>query len=178
MRHFFFLISMLLICKTICAQKELVNKPNLVFFELFGAAENGVGIGYERYFQMNELFRYSLRGGMSYDPEFTHVPLFLGNSFMFGKRHNIEMGFNYMRKYPQKYLVDNAEFNPNKEYAPDNYSVEEIVQQRDIFNLLLGYRYQNERSGFMFRMFMGTPIESNVKFIVGPHLGISLGLSF
>lgn len=174
----FFIIVMLFAFKTLSSQEELKEKNNLVFFELFGVVYGGAGIGYECYFQMNRLFRYSLRCGLSYDPEYKHVPLFFGNSLLFGKRHNAEMGFNYMRKYPENIGVFPKEFNSSKEVSPDNSPYDEIVQLRDIFNFLLGYRYQNERSGFMFRMFIGTPIVRNKSFVVGPHVGVSLGISF
>ncbi len=178
MRHVFFLITMLLALNVLYSQEESRKRKNLVFLELLGAAEGSAGIGYERYFQLNRLFWYSLRGGLSYDPQYKFVPIFLGNSLMFGKRHNIEMGLNYMRKYPQLIAVFNSEFNPNKQEGPYNSSYEEIVQRRDIFNFLLGYRYQNERSGFMVRTFIGTPIKNELYFNVGPHIGISVGLSF
>ena len=178
MRHIFFIVTMILTCNILCSQEELREKNNLVFLEFLGSAYEGAGIGYERYFRLNKLFRYSLRGGLSYDLQFKYVTLFMGNSLMFGKRHNIEMGLNYMRKYPERVEVHNSEFNPGKEMGPDNSSNEEIVERRDIFNFLLGYRYQNERSGFMVRSFIGAPIKRNQYLVPSPHLGFSVGLSF
>lgn len=177
-RPIFFIFTLLLAFSSLYSQEEPRRRSNLVFLELMGAADEGAGIGYERYFQLNEQFRYSLRGGLSYTPEYKYFPFFFGNSLMFGKRHNIEVGLNFMAKYPDTYDVDNPEFNPEKEIVRSNVPLKEIVRRRNIFNGLLGYRYQNEKSGFMIRTFLGTTIKKNQKFSVGPHGGVSLGLSF
>ncbi len=178
MRLIFHISTLLLVFNPLYSQDEPRKRNNLLFLELMGAAEEGAGIGYERYFQLSRLFRYSVRSGLSYNLEYKHVPLFLGNSLMFGKRHNVEVGLNFMAKYADTYYVDNPEFNPEKEIGHGNDPSMEIVLRRNIFNGLLGYRYQNEKSGFMVRTFIGTPIEQNEKFSVGPHIGASLGLSF
>lgn len=121
-------------CDASCIQlpifsRRIERKEEHCFFGVVRCSQirGRYGMGYERYFQINELFRYSLRGGLSYDPEYKHVPLFLGNSLMFGKRHNIEMGFNFMRKYLEIIYLVNSNFNINKEVAPDNLTDNEIV---------------------------------------------------
>lgn len=168
MRYAFFIVTMLLIFNLLYSQEELRGKKNIVFLELYGAADQAAGIGYERYFQLNRIFRYSLRAGLSHNPEFKYVPSFFGNSFMFGKGHYVEIGLNYMRRYHDAKSDFNSEFDSERENGPGNYLIVEAVHRRDIFNFLLRYRYQNERSGFMCRSFIGTPIEHDEKFNIGP----------
>lgn len=178
-RQVFFGIAILFTCIDLNAQNELKKRNNLVFLEVMGAADEGLGVGYERYFFWNDLSRAVLRAGISHDFLHNDVPLFFGSSLIFGKRHNLEMGVNFMRQDPEDFTIENPNYDYNNENSSTNSAFNDVTKRRDIFNFLVGYRYQNERSGIMVRSFLGTKIKREMRWgDPGIHAGASLGIAF
>lgn len=169
-----------ILSQTLCSQERVFEKKSIVFLEFMGAADEGVGIGYEHYFLWNDVSRSTLRAGISKDFQHDDVPVFLGGSLIFGKRHNLEIGLNYMRKDPEDFYIENLDYDFNEEYSSENSQFFNVTKRRDIYNFLLGYRYQNERSGIMIRHFIGTKVKRSKRLFGDPgiHVGASFGIAF
>lgn len=126
----------------VLGQESISNRKNLIFVEGGGAFAAGTGLGYERYLGLNDLTRFSARGGAGLIDHFSLPTFFAGSSFMYGKKFQAEVGLNYITN------IDLRNFRPLDEDEP------RIV---DGLQTLVGLRYQNWENGLSFRVFYVPP---------------------
>jgi hypothetical protein len=157
------LIFILFLCSysSLLAQENSLNRKNLVFVEAGGAFAAGIGLGYERYLGNRALTRFTARGGAGLIDHFSLSTYFAGSSFLFGKKYQAEVGFNYITR------IDRSNFRSLDEQD------EKIVNG---IQSLIGFRYQNWSNGIFFRAFYVPPFGAFASWL--PYGGLSLGYAF
>jgi len=137
---------------------------NLIYYELGGVGYGEVSLNYERNISLNDKVVFAPSLGFSLS-SFIHVGgtksindnqffIPLQVNFLFGKKnHHLETGFG------MPIAIDNEKFG--------------LVS--NIYVLRLGYRYQQKKSGLIFRTSINPAFVGIVPKIIG---GISLGYAF
>ena len=137
-------------------------RNNLIFAELGGAVAFGTGLGYERYLPVALKKRFALRGGLGLIDSFSSYTSFFGGSFIYGKKSGLELGINYLINY---------DANVFRSIDSDDEKFENDIQ------MLVGYRYQNRKTGVMFRVFYVPPVGC-CGTSIPVYAGMSLGYAF
>ncbi len=152
-------------------QNNLENKTfkkNSVYFELFG---NGLiySLGYERILWSKDIHKLSTAIGFSYQPPFTHdgsdtyyfIPSEI--NYLIGKKHHFELGLGITFPLHQK-------------------NVSHISDIGYVLFFRIGYRYQKEEGGELFRIgftpFKAIEPSSTWNLPVIPWGGITIGWAF
>jgi len=158
----------ILICSATFSQVESLNiAPNVIFIEAAGAGGYG-SINYERVLYKKNFIMSTLRFGIStyhivdytnnFNPDIIIPFTFNG---LYGKSHKIEIGFGEV--YSNIVHADLIHFKPKR-----------VSHFSTVFSL--GYRYQKNKGGLIFRCAYTPIVEFNKYF---RHWGgISFGYSF
>lgn len=146
-----FSIILFCFCFSAIAQIEIIGKKNLMFLELGGAAGYG-SVNYELLVKKLQKMKLSARVGLSshkfrdfqnkFNPDII-VPISINTYF--GYNHHIELGVGQV--FSSIIYADKVNFEPRRR---NNLST----------NISIGYRFQNEAPGTVFKIAY-TPIIQN-----------------
>lgn len=149
------------------SQEKIENSKNNIFIEAGGPGGYG-SINYEYLFDLNQKIKFSGRVGLgtykiidfknSFNPDIT-MPLSV--SCFYGGNHNLELGIG--ETFSSIVYVNSPTFEVSRSTMLNTF-------------FILGYRYQKEINGLMFRIAYTPVLEQNVLF--KNWLGISIGKTF
>ena len=138
------------------------TKNDIVYVEFGGGAVFGISIGYERYLSLDDTKRFTLRGGLGLIDAFSSFTSFFGGSFVYGQKSGLELGMNYLINY-------DASVFRSVDFGESGF-------ENDL-QLLVGYRYQNWKNGWVFRVFYVPPVGC-CGTAIPVYAGMSLGYAF
>ena len=158
------ILFFILFISLIHGAKAQERRKNVVYTEFGGAMVVGIGAGFERYIPVNTKIKFTARLGGGLVHNFEAFSPHFGGSLLYGKRSAIEVGVN------QLFNIDLAALQSS-----------EFVDSDKVYNtqqLLLGYRYKNENSGLVLRVFLVPPIGEFANLFSIPYGGLSIGYAF
>ncbi|MEM9339359.1 MAG: hypothetical protein AAGA66_11570 [Bacteroidota bacterium] len=140
------IVTVLLLASVTCQGQKSAKKPryryreNGVLVELAGTAVIGVGLSYERYFNIGLPVKYLVRAGLNLIDYYSTLSPHVGGSVLVGGNHNLELGYNMI-------------FGPDLSKLDSDPRIVDVASQ-----LLIGYRVQPPIGRFLMRAYVVPPV--------------------